>query len=152
MFGVGSAIRMNDMPENVIDAFVRTFARLPHRVIWQWRGSTPRHNLPGNIKTVDWLPQQDLLGHDKCRLFLTHGGLNSIQEAVYHSVPILGFPFGSDQWLNLGRSIKAGYALSLEWDGVTEETLSQAIQQLLYDPKYVARFAISSILSLSLFI
>ena len=129
---------MNDMPEDVIDSFIKAFSRLPQRVIWQWKG-TPRENMPKNIQTVGWLPQQDLLGHEKCRLFLTHGGLNSIQEAVYHAVPILGFPFGGDQALNLAQSIKAGYALSLDWSGITEEALTEAIQQLLHDPKYVLK-------------
>lgn len=52
---------MNEMPENVVQAFIKTFARLPHHVIWQWQGK-PREDLPKNILLVPWIPQQDLLG------------------------------------------------------------------------------------------
>ena len=52
---------MNEMPENVVQAFINTFARLPLRVVWQWQGK-PRENLPENILLVPWIPQQDLLG------------------------------------------------------------------------------------------
>ena len=79
VFGVGSIIRMDEMPVEMISVFVRVFARLKQQVIWQWKGfggSRPA-NLTDNVMLVDWLPQQDLLGHDKCRAFITHGGLLS---------------------------------------------------------------------------
>merc|ERR1712136_467878 len=38
IFGVGSAMNMNDMPEFMIKAFVEVFGKLSQRVIWQWRG------------------------------------------------------------------------------------------------------------------
>ncbi len=61
LFGVGSLQRMEDMPEHLIQSFIRTFARLPQRVIWQWKGKI-RQDLPGNVLAIPWLPQQDLLG------------------------------------------------------------------------------------------
>ena len=62
MFAVGSAIRMNDMPQEMLDAFIQVFSRLPQRVIWQWKGNQRPH-LPANVMAVNWLPQQDLLGN-----------------------------------------------------------------------------------------
>ena len=61
MFAVGSAIQMNDMPIEMLNSFVEVFSRLPQRVIWQWKGEQ-KMDLPANIMTVGWLPQQDLLG------------------------------------------------------------------------------------------
>ena len=74
-------------------------------------------------------------GHDKCRLFLTHGGLNSLQEAVYHGVPLLGLPFGSDQNSNMGRAEREGYALQLKWKDVNQQSLTATIDELLNNPK-----------------
>lgn len=65
LFSIGSLLPMNDMPEYMIEIFVKVFSALPQRVIWQWKG-TPKQDLPENIKTLGWLPQQDLLG--KCSL------------------------------------------------------------------------------------
>ncbi|KAJ7354996.1 UDP-glucuronosyltransferase 1-1 [Desmophyllum pertusum] len=65
----------------------------------------PRPLTPGNllssktsnIKAVDWMPQNDVLGHVKTKVFLSHLGHNSMYEAAYHGVPIVGFPMWSDQ-------------------------------------------------------
>ena len=53
---------MNQLPIDTLNAFIEAFRKLPQRVIWQWKGET-RANLPDNIMTVDWMPQQDLLGN-----------------------------------------------------------------------------------------
>jgi hypothetical protein len=34
----------------------------------------------GDPQVVNWLPQNDLLGHKGARAFLTHGGINSLYE------------------------------------------------------------------------
>lgn len=48
------------MPAHAKEAFVRVFSRIPQRVIWKWE-NTALDLLP-NVKTIDWVPQQDLLG------------------------------------------------------------------------------------------
>lgn len=75
-------------------------------------------------------------GHRYCKAFITHGGLNSIQEAIYHGVPLLGMPLGTDQSLNVARSVKEGYAVQLDWSDVTDDSLTSAIQNLLHNPRY----------------
>ena len=42
------------------------------------------------------MPQNDLLGHERMRAFLTHGGGNSMYESAYHGVPLIGMaaPWG----------------------------------------------------------
>lgn len=76
-----------------------------------------------------------MTGHKNCKLFITHGGLNSVQEAVYHGVPVLGLPFGTDQKLNMRRAIDDGYASKLAWTEISQETLTSAIIELLYNSR-----------------
>ncbi|GAB5567324.1 UDP-glucuronosyltransferase 3A1 isoform X2 [Prionailurus iriomotensis] len=70
------------------------FAHLSQGVIWKYKPSHwPKDvKLAANVKIVDWLPQNDLLAHPRIRLFVTHGGMNSIMEAIQHGVPLVGIP------------------------------------------------------------
>jgi glucuronosyltransferase len=52
---------MEKMAEDLAQSFIQTFARLPQKVIWQWKGKV-RSDLPANVLAIPWLPQQDLLG------------------------------------------------------------------------------------------
>lgn len=74
VFGVGSIIKMDEMPREMLDVFIQVFSRLRQRVVWQWRGHNKPANLSDNILLVDWLPQQDLLGIYYCKLNLNIGG------------------------------------------------------------------------------
>lgn len=64
---------------------------------------------PSNVKAVDWMPQNDILGHAKTRLFLSHVGHNSMYEAAYHGVPVIGFPMWSDQPENARQDHTSGH-------------------------------------------
>ena len=66
---------------------------------------------------------------------ISHGGLLGVQEAIYHKVPLLGLPFGNDQHNNMARSSNEGYAIKLDWDKITEEKLSEAINSLINDAR-----------------
>ena len=124
------------MPEATREILARTFARLQQRVVWKWEEPERFPEIPGNVKLAKWLPQQDLLGHSKIRLFLTHGGLFSVQEAIYHAVPLVGLPVFADQPSNMNKVHKDGYGIYLRWDQLTEEILYGAIQRILTEPRY----------------
>ncbi len=65
VFGVGSYQRMDDMPEKLIQPFIKAFSQIPQRVVWQWKGK-PRADFPKNVLAMPWFPQQDLLGIIYC--------------------------------------------------------------------------------------
>lgn len=127
------------MEDNVRRIFLNTFARLPQRVVWKWedKNKLTDDDVPANVRLLSWLPQQDLLGHPKARLFITHCGLNSKQEAVYHGVPFIALPVFADQPLNAQKAESDGYAIRLDWDNLSEETLYDAIQSIFLDSRYV---------------
>jgi glucuronosyltransferase len=134
----GSILRGADVSDNVRRLFLSTFAKLPQRVLWKWEDKPGVHDtIPSNVKLLPWMPQQDLLGHPKIRLFITHGGLNSKQEAVYHGVPFIVMPVFADQPINAQKAHDDGYAIRLDWDNLTEDILYDAIQRILSDPRFV---------------
>jgi glucuronosyltransferase len=74
--------------EKLFDAF----ARLPQRVIVQYRLDKVYGKVPSNVKLLKWLPQNDLLANKNVKLFINHGGNNGQHEAAYHGVPVLVIP------------------------------------------------------------
>ena len=53
--------------------------------------------LPENVLIKTSLPQNDMLAHPNLKVFVTHGGLLSTQEALFHKVPLVGMPISNDQ-------------------------------------------------------
>ena len=145
IFSFGSILRSADLPSDVRRLFLSTFARLKQRVIMKWEDNSKLGKddlIPSNVKFMTWLPQQDLLGHPKVRLFITHGGLNSIQEAVYHKVPLIILPFIVDQPINARKAQSEGFAIHLEWQKLTEDVFYDAIQQILSDSRFIFVYSI----------
>lgn len=75
--------------------------------------------------------------HPNVKLFITHNGLLSTIEAVYHGVPILGIPVFADQHINAKMATLNGYALNLPFEdpSFSEEKLSELLQELLTNSK-----------------
>lgn len=80
-----------------------------------------------------WLPQNDLLAHPNLKAFVTHGGLLSTQEALFHSVPLVGVPISNDQKPNLLRAQRHGYAIMLSLQTMTKQDLKSAIIKAMND-------------------
>lgn len=70
VFTVGSVIQMDEMPIQILEVFKNVFARLPQKVIWQWKTLPQNQTMPPNVLLSTWLPQQDLLGKWKRLLSL----------------------------------------------------------------------------------
>ena len=60
-------------------------------------------DLPSNVRAFAKVPQLTLLS--RATLFVTHGGMNSVNEALYYGVPMIVLPFGLDQPL-VGRELQ----------------------------------------------
>lgn len=76
------------------------------------------------------------VAHPNVKLFITHGGLLSTTETIYHGVPILIIPIFGDQKLNAAAAENSGYGLSVPYADLSEEKLSIALNELLRKPKY----------------
>ncbi|XP_018522294.1 UDP-glucuronosyltransferase 2C1-like [Lates calcarifer] len=127
---------VNELPADITDTIAAAFARLPQKVIWRHKGKRPA-TLGNNTLIVDWMPQNDLLGHPKVNLFVAHGGTNGVQEAIYHGVPVVGLPLFFDQYDNLLRLEERGAAKLLTINTVDKDNnFLEAIQEVLTEPSY----------------
>ncbi|KAI5628212.1 2-hydroxyacylsphingosine 1-beta-galactosyltransferase precursor, partial [Silurus asotus] len=130
-FGAGVKYLSDDISYKLAGAL----RRLNQKVIWRFSGVPPK-NLGNNTKLVEWMPQNDLLGHRNTRAFLSHGGLNSIYEAMYHGVPVVGVPLFGDHYDTMTRVQAKGMGIMLEWKKMSEEDLYTAMLNIMTDNRY----------------
>ena len=72
--------------------------------------------------------------HPNVRLFITHGGLHSLEETVYYAKPVVAVPFFGDQHLNMKLVETKGYGKVVDYFEITEESFGNAIKEVLSDP------------------
>ncbi|MEP7207614.1 MAG: glycosyltransferase [Casimicrobiaceae bacterium] len=71
-----------------------------------------RNALQGeDVRVVDFVDQRHVLG--EAHGFVSHCGLNSVHEAIWHRVPILAYPFLWDQPALADICVRAGVAIPI---------------------------------------
>lgn len=134
-FSMGSNLKSKDMPKEKIKNLLNVFRKLKQKVIWKFEDDL-LPDKPDNLKISKWLPQNDILGHPNVKVFITHGGLLSTTETVYHGVPVLAIPIFGDQKMNVAQMLLNGYGLSLDFDDLYDESkISSTLNELLTNPK-----------------
>ena len=85
-----------EIPPDIESRFCEAFKAVPQRVVWKL--SHPHLcDIPGKLLTMTWIPQNDLLAHPNVKLFITHGGISSFFETLYHATPVIACPLFLDQ-------------------------------------------------------
>lgn len=67
---------------------------------------------PPDVVTVEYAPQLELL--TRARVFVSHGGANSVMEALAHGVPLLVSPICNDQPHNARFVAEAGAGIACD--------------------------------------
>ncbi|MEO7131126.1 MAG: nucleotide disphospho-sugar-binding domain-containing protein [Dermatophilaceae bacterium] len=95
-------------------------------------GSTPRHELPSVPK--GWLvrpelPQVRLL--QRSVLAVSHGGNNSVTEALTAGVPLVLLPLSTDQFAGAAALERAGFGHALDPNAATSSEIRAVAEKLL---------------------
>ncbi|KAJ8981275.1 hypothetical protein NQ317_004011 [Molorchus minor] len=123
---------------NLIQTMMETFKDLPYKVVWKYdKMDIP--NLPENVRIFKWLPQQDVLKHPNVKIFIFQGGLQSMEEAIFSNVPLIGIPFVFDQDVNVIKMAEKGIGLCLYKETLTKESFKEAILEVINNPSYKER-------------
>ncbi|KAK9303610.1 hypothetical protein QLX08_004771 [Tetragonisca angustula] len=133
-FSLGSNLQTHQLPVGPLTALFNALGSLRQRVLWKHTGDMAIH--PANIKFVKWAPQKAILAHPKVMVYVMQGGLQSLQEAVHYSVPVVAIPFFGDQLFNARKILDAGIGLTLNIDTVTEESIVRTITQVIENKTY----------------
>lgn len=132
-FSLGTNIKSQHISAEKQRQILNVFRKLKQIVLWKW--DEPLLDKPDNVYVNRWYPQDDLLAHPNVKLFITHGGLLSITETIYHAVQVIGIPLFADQFLNMAKAQKSGYALTVFLKELNEDTLSKAVTDMLTNDK-----------------
>lgn len=133
IMSLGAAV--GALPTAITEAIATAFAEIPQKVVWRYNGERPL-TLGNNTLLLEWFPQNDLLGHPKTRVFVSHGGTNSIYEAIYHGVPVLALPLLFDQFDNALRLQVRSAARVLQVATLTSQEFLEALKDVLENPLY----------------
>lgn len=138
VFSLGSYLSTvtTTRPE-IMKMFLNAFERIPQKVIIQSKKGLS-HDLPQNVKSLKWLPLNDLLGHPKTRLLVYHGGASGLFEAVYHGVPLVVMPVGGDQCDFAVKVVSKGIGVQLDKDNLTTDIIYERVSEVLGQPAYPA--------------
>ena len=89
-------------------------------------------DLPPHVLACRYAPQLKLLPH--VQAFITHGGANSVMEALHFGVPLLISPVCNDQFHQAHFIRQSGVGLELNLESATVAEVRQSLLQLLHDP------------------
>lgn len=93
---------------------------------------------PAGAVLRPWLPQLEVLPH--VDVMVTHGGANSVMEALAHGVPLLVSPICNDQFHQAELVQRAGLGRVLDLHTASPQACREALQELLR-PETRARVA-----------
>ncbi|MEV7871760.1 macrolide family glycosyltransferase [Streptomyces sp. NPDC088124] len=93
--------------------------------------------LPANVDVRRWAPQLDVLRH--ARLFIQHGGMNSIMESLDNGVPMVAVPQTNEQRANALRVEELGLGRVLAKEDVTVGSLREVAAQVTGDASLTER-------------
>jgi len=85
---------------------------------------------------VSRVPMLELMPH--LSAVVSHGGLNTVCEALAHAVPLVIAPIKSDQPVNAAQVAAAGAGIRVRFSRATPEQLRAALLAVLDDPTYRA--------------
>jgi MGT family glycosyltransferase len=90
--------------------------------------------LPANVLARRFVPQPEVLA--RAALFVTHGGMNSVNEAMHAGVPMLVVPQGADQPLVARRVVELGAGLSIRTEDAASGPVNVLARRLLEEPGF----------------
>ena len=81
--------------------------------------------VPSNIHVYNSVPQLEVL--KMADVFVTHGGMNSVSEALVYGVPMVVIPFVSDQPVNARCIEKLGVGKSMVYGQANSASLKESV-------------------------
>ncbi|MDD5015971.1 MAG: glycosyltransferase [Atribacterota bacterium] len=114
---------------------IKAFGNKPFDVIMSVGKDTTLESLgkiPSNMEVKNWVNQIEVL--QRADVFISHCGMNSVNESLYFGVPIVTFPQHSEQGLVAKRVVDLGAGIPLRKNN--SELIYEAVQEILTNESY----------------
>lgn len=92
------------------------------------------YEIPENFIIRDYVPQLEILKYTT--VAITHSGMNSIGDLLYHKVPFVAIPLGADQFYLANRAQELGATIVLDIHNLNAGLLKDAVKEVLNNPDY----------------
>lgn len=126
----------NNTDSKLYDIFFQTFANTDAVVVMTaYNVDLSQFDIPDNFIVRNYVPQSEILKYTD--VAITHAGMNSTSDLLYHNVPFVAIPIGADQPYMAGRVSELGAAISLDKDKLTPDLLKDAVGKVLNNPSYL---------------
>ncbi len=112
---------------------VSILGKTQHRFIVSKGPQHSEYELAENMYGAEFLPQIKIV--PQVDLVITHGGNNTVTEALHFGKPMIVLPLFWDQYDNAQRIDETGFGVRLATYDFTDEEIVSAIDRLLNDQK-----------------
>lgn len=137
-FSFGGNLKPSEMAPEKKEAIINSLSKLKEKILWKWDDESVKVDRK-KFFVKKWFQQEDILAHRKVKLFVTHGGLLSGTEAIYHAKPLVVIPIFGDQKFNAARVVANGIGVKVDYKNLTETSFTWALNEVLANSKYTKR-------------
>ncbi|KAA6450663.1 macrolide family glycosyltransferase [Bacillus swezeyi] len=126
-----------DNKEAFFNTCIDAFSDFKGKVVIAAGEKTDHHQLktaPDHFIISPYVPQLEVL--KQADAFITHGGMNSVNEAIHFEVPLVVIPHDKDQPIVAKRLAELGAGYPLPEDKVSPESLKAAVSEVLSTASY----------------
>ncbi|XP_038206775.1 UDP-glycosyltransferase UGT5-like [Zerene cesonia] len=134
-FSFGAIQEPEHLSTSILQTLADAFREMPFTILWKI-GNATVVNLPENVITNVWFPQQEILAHPNVKAFITHGGPRSLEEAIFYEVPIIGLPTVRSRKVFISEITRYGTGEILDIYSLDKETLKQVVAEVATNNKY----------------
>lgn len=76
------------------------------------------------------------IAHPRIKVFITQGGIQSIEEAIYYGIPVIGYPILWDQYYQVRNIVRLGVGIYLQRDTISKENIETIVHEVVNNKKY----------------
>ncbi|KAI1702018.1 UDP-glucoronosyl and UDP-glucosyl transferase domain-containing protein [Ditylenchus destructor] len=141
LFSFGSLADTKLLDPKIKETFFKSFASFPeYEFIWKLELSANEswmQSIAPNVHLFDWFDQRSILAHPKTVAFITHCGMNSLNEGARAGVPLIGIPLFGDQLYDAAAMKHKNFGVYVDiLETHKQEVITSALDQVLNNPIY----------------